>query len=154
MEKYFEFELNNNYTCKIKLQIKYSVVKMWDTYKLKKDMPVLIIDAIVLKDKEIIYAGESIEFLEKFKPKDNSILYNKILDLYNKWAFHDMCPYDKKQYNYLINNVKDFEEKNHDTIYKILDNEGLNSEHKYGHEWLYKPLPDNVLNDIIQLIKR
>jgi len=87
------------------------------------------------------------------KVKGNKDLLRKILRLWEKYHLNDMVTYSKEQYEYLKKYYPNFKKLSYEEKYEILSKAGLNKEYKYGSKWLYRPIPEDDLKLIKDLLE-
>lgn len=143
-------------TANINVEIHYKEreFKKYDTFEFVKGGYILsIVGDIFDSNIDLYCGGQCKDELEKYigtlnLNKNTMELFHKLLNYWNEYHLNDLKAGTKKQTEFL----KQHDSKNMDykKSVELLKNNGLyeDNNYKYGYGWLYKEIPNTVIEDI------
>lgn len=105
------------------------------------------------KNTDIECGGQCLDTIKEFFP--NNVTFNKIFEIWNEYHLNDLHAGNKEQTEAVENWKKETGLKYDYTLacnyLKSVELYEING-YKYGHGWLCKPIPENVVDTIKELM--
>lgn len=143
----------NSVTIEIELKQRDTAIA-WDTFEQLSNVPELSICGSIwdAKHYDCECCGQCLDTIKEYLP-DNAE-FSRICDIWEQYHLNDMNSGSKAQTDFLNALKATGWQYSYESACKELKEAGLyfDKGYKYGSAWLYRPIPDNVLTEIKELI--
>lgn len=126
----------------------------WETLEEIENVPELSICGGIWNSRHTDYEtfGQCLDTIKEYLPKNKQVA--RIVEIWKEYHLNDLKAGTRKQTAFLNALEKQGWEYEYNSACESLKQAGLYEDngYKYGHGWLYQPIPDEIINEVKELI--